>query len=128
MDGSRFDALTRRGVGLAAGGATALLALARLPGAKAKKKRKRCGKLDDPCNSNKKKCCCGFKCQPEDSTGNFCCRSFDSPCTVTSQDECCTKRCVEGFCLCKTIGQPCSENVNCCSGFCNQTTGQCAEE
>lgn len=120
MDGSRFDALTRRGVALAAGGVTALLALTHFPGAKAKKNKKKCGKQDDPCNFNKKKCCCGFNCEPVNASGNFCCRAADFP--ADSAQDCCSGRLELGKCICKTIGQTCSASRECCSGFCDTTT------
>ncbi len=60
MDGSTFDAWTRRRFGLAAGGV--LAALASLHGASAKKKRgKRCKKLCAGCKpGGKRKCCDGL--------------------------------------------------------------------
>lgn len=125
MDGSRFDAWTRRGFGAAAGGlAGSLLAMSAIPGAEAKKKKKKkCGKLNDACNSGKKKCCCGYECRPQDSSGNFCCRAPGFP--ASSEDDCCSGKLELGRCICKTLSQPCDSNEACCSGNC--TTGTCQE-
>lgn len=128
MDGSRFDAWTRRGFGTAAGGlAGALLAQAALPVAKAgKKKKKKCGKLNDQCNSGKKKCCCGYECQPQDSNGNRCCRAADFP--ASSDQECCSGRRELGRCICKTLFQACTSSEQCCSGFCDTAgSDQCEQ-
>ena len=121
MDGSRFDAWTRRGFGTAAGGlAGALLAQAAIPVAKAgKKKKKKCGKQNDQCNSGKKKCCCGYECHPQDSSGNRCCRAADFP--ASSDEECCSGHRELGRCICKTLGQTCDSNEACCSGLCSGT-------
>lgn len=125
MDGSRFDAWTRRGFGTAAGGvAGALLAQAALPGAEAKKKKKKkCTKLNDPCNSGKKKCCCGYECRPQNSSGDRCCRAPGFP--ANSAQDCCSGKLELGRCICKTLFQPCDSNEACCSGIC--TSGTCRE-
>ena len=129
MDGSQFDAWTRRGFGAAAGGlAGSLLTLSALPGAEAakkkgkgKKKKKRCGKLNDVCNSGKKKCCCGYECQQalNNNGGNHCCRAAGFP--ASSAQDCCNNKLELGHCVCKTLGQPCSTSQpeQCCSGSCN---------
>jgi hypothetical protein len=129
MEGSRFDAWTRRGVGLAATGlAGALLALSGFAGTgakkKGKKKKKKCKKFGETCNDSNKTCCCGLDCRESQNNANglHCCRGIGHECTPATQAECCTERCVEGFCLCKSIGQPCTEDHNCCSGNCAGTT------
>jgi hypothetical protein len=124
MDGSQFDAWTRRGFGAAAGGlAGALLAQAAIPGAEAKKKKKRCKKLNDACNSGKKKCCCGYECQPQGmSAQRFCCRAPGFP-DQGSPQNCCSGRSELGKCICKTLGQGCGAGRECCSGFC--VSGTC---
>jgi hypothetical protein len=98
MDGSAFDAWTRRRFGLAAGGvAASLLALAYSPGAQAKKKRKkrkRCRQLRAACSpGSKKKCCKAFRCLPTTFMGSDfrCCKDLDAPCGA--DDECCTSNC-----------------------------------
>jgi hypothetical protein len=127
MDGSQFDAWTRRGFGAAAGGlAGSLLALSAIPSAEAKKKNKKkknkCLKLNDKCNDNKKKCCCGYECQPVNASGNFCCRAAGFP--ADSAEDCCSGRPLElGKCICKTLGQGCGAGRECCSGFC--VSGTC---
>jgi hypothetical protein len=127
MDGSHFDAWTRRRFGVAAGGlAGSLLAQAGTPGAEAKKgkkKKKKCGKLNASCNQNKKTCCCGYECFEPNGGGARCCRTVGFP--AASAGDCCSARIELGTCICKTVGQPCSSSQNCCSGFCNATTDQC---
>ena len=123
MEGSRFDAWTRRGFGVAAGGlAGTILAQAAIPGAKAGKKRKRCGKQNDQCNDGKKKCCCGYHCEAFDSGPRRCCRAADFP--ASSDQDCCSGRRELGRCICKTLSQPCSESRQCCSGLCSSNTCQ----
>ena len=131
MDGSQFDAWTRRGFGAAAGGlAGSLLALAALPvaaakkkGKRGKKKRKRCTKLGDACNDGKKTCCCGLACrEPVNGleTGRKCCKIGGSPCTF-GENECCSGDCGGDFCACKTTGDTCGDDHECCSFRCNNT-------
>ena len=130
MDGSRFDAWTRRGFGLAAGGlAGSLLAQAAPLATEAKKKKKKkknkCREFGDSCSSNgKDACCCGLACQPVNSSGKFCCRSGGSECSAPS--ECCSGNCVGGYCICKTNGAACTANSQCCSFKCGMNgTGNC---
>lgn len=108
MDGSYFDAWTRRRIGMVAGGvfAGALGLIERVDGAakKRKNKKRRCRKLGKTCQkSDKQKCCGSLKCDTI---------SFE-PSTQT--------RC------CKTIDQPCSDNLDCCNGLCCGTAGVCQE-
>jgi hypothetical protein len=137
MDGSRFDAWTRRQFGLAAGGlAGSLLTLAGLVDAEAKKKgkkkkKKKCKKAGTGCNPNskKRKCCKkqNLTCAPIPGLGgNRCCKGLAQPCAATA--ECCSGFCLDGFCepeFCKEIGAGCGSNPDCCSDFCNGGTGKC---
>ncbi len=129
MDGSQFDAWTRRGFGVAAGGlAGTLLAKSGIPGVEAgkKKKKKKCKKLNDACNDGKKKCCCGYECHEpivvNGTNGRHCCRAPGFP-DQGSPNNCCSGRSELGKCICKTLGQPCGQDHECCSGDCN--TGEC---
>lgn len=133
MDGSRFDAWTRRGFSTAASGlAGALLAQAALPGAEAGKKKKKCKKLGQNCQrggGKNKKCCCGLACHPVNAVADsphHCCHLHGEPCTLANgAQKCCSGFCTvsgmssSGFCVCKTNGQGCSESRQCCSGFCD---------
>jgi hypothetical protein len=131
MDGSRFDAWTRRRFGLVAGGLAAMLVGAIGPQvAKAKKKGKgkRCKRLSAGCNPNGNlKCCGNLKCRPVPALGgNHCCRAvLGTPCVAPT--ECCSGFCLDDQCqpaFCKEIGQPCVTGPECCSGVCTLT--QCA--
>ena len=91
MDGSRFDAWTRRRIGLAAGGVTlSLLGLFTLGEDAAGKKR--CKRLGKRC-TKPKRCCGKLDC--------------DIPATTMSEQ----KRC------CKRKGKPCTSDPNCCQGL-----------
>lgn len=123
MDGSRFDAWTRRGFGLAAGGlAGSLLAQTGILDTEAKKKKKKkkcpkCREFAETCSADgKDACCCGLNCRPVDSTGSFCCRAGSTPCSTSG--ECCSGNCLQGFCICKFNGQACVSNNQCCSFNC----------
>jgi hypothetical protein len=123
MDGSRFDAWTRRRFGLAAGGlAGSLVALesAKVATAsqKKKKKQRRCKKDGQDCGG-RQKCCEDLICRPiEGLVGRHCCRDIDQPCTAMVQ--CCSGVC-EGVCICKSTGSVCFVDANCCSGSCGET-------
>jgi hypothetical protein len=136
MDGSQFDAWTRRGFGAAAGGlAGSLLAMSAIPGAEAKKgkkKKKKCKKLGDTCQPNggkNKKCCGCLACHPINAvpdSEHHCCNLHGEPCTLENAEEkCCSGQCggatmsTPGHCICKTNGQGCTESRQCCSGFCD---------
>jgi hypothetical protein len=95
MDGSRFDAWTRRQFGLTLGGGLALLlGLSKLDEIEAKKKRKRkrknrkkkrCKKVEQDCQGefDQSNCCNGLSCEPltPGSEDNRCCHPFvDDPC------------------------------------------------
>jgi hypothetical protein len=127
MDGSRFDAWTRRHFGLAAGGlAASLMGLAASGDVEAKKKKKKkkkkCKNLGVACTPGGKRKCCGKKglsCQPpiELPGGFHCCRRGFEPCASAS--ECCSETCTDGFCACKTEGLPClGIDAACCSLNC----------
>ena len=103
MDGSQFDAWTRRQFGLTAGAGAAagLLALLGLDDAEAKKnknknknknKKKKCRKLGQTCDqTKKKKKCCNDKqlCAQVEGlgSGNFCCKQLNQGCS--NDDDCC---------------------------------------
>jgi hypothetical protein len=88
MDGSRFDAWTRRRFGFAIGGAT-LVGLHSLTAGEAAKNKKRCKKLGKPCSPGGRKCCKKLKCREKGEIDpQFrCCRPDGQPCT--SSDQCC---------------------------------------
>ncbi len=100
MDGSRFDAWTRRRWGVAAGGLAMALLGVTWPdagSAKSKKrKRKRCSKAGRPCKGNPS-CCGSLKCQVSgEPTRLRCCRGDGKPCANGNQ--CC------GDLLCSEAG------------------------
>jgi hypothetical protein len=136
MDGSQFDALTRRSVGLAAGGLTAaLFATAGIAGTEAKKKkRKKCRKFGERCHEGgRKKCCCGLHCRPPlnglpRSQGNNhvlleCCHKGGEECEFDS--DCCSNRCEGDYCFCKGNGELCGVDTDCCSYECSGTPSTC---
>jgi hypothetical protein len=113
MDGSRFDAWTRRRFGIATGGVLAsLLGGLAVEDAEAKKhhkhkkhhkRKKRCLKLRASCTPGGKHKCCG-----------------DLKCRVDSVDEG-----VHTVC-CKTEGKHCDDTAECCSGLgCLIETSEC---
>lgn len=123
MDGSRFDAWTRRRFGLAAGGLVG--SFAGLFGigeddAKAKKgKKKRCRKLGQSCKSSGKRACCkkkGLACLQAEGGGSQCCRRGQASCA--SDGQCCSGSCMDGLCQCKTNGMECAFDAFCCSLNC----------
>jgi hypothetical protein len=127
MDGSRFDAWTRRRFGAAAGGlAGSLLGLAAFTGTAAKK---RCRKLGEPCKqdgSRKKKCCKGkgLQCREDPPLEFRCCRKGGEPCTDSGEaSQCCSLDCREGTCFCKALGQSCGTDRHCCSFNCDTSVG-----
>jgi hypothetical protein len=95
MDGSQFEAWTRRHLGIAAGGlGAALLDITADDGVAKKKhhkKKKRCKKLGDTCTvGGKRKCCTGTRCDlvgTDSITQTFCCHDIGGSCTVDT--ECC---------------------------------------
>jgi hypothetical protein len=110
MDGSYFDAWTRRRFGLAAGGLVGSLgALAGRGDAAAKKKRKkRCKRLRQACTLGRKRqrCCQG--------RGLFCDEVFALP---DGQTHCCHE-----------AGGTCADNRDCCrQGQCVLVTQRCAD-
>ena len=130
MDGSRFDAWTRRRFGLAAGGAVGSLLVLSGSGADAgdgkKKRKKRCLALGQSCRLGGKRKCCGKKglsCQifEESSNARRCCRKGLEPCTI--DDDCCSQDCTDGFCTCKSNGSTCTVDPLCCSLNC--VGGEC---
>ena len=114
MDGSGFDAWTRRRFGLAAGGlAASVAAMAGFADAEAKKKKKKCRKAGDRCGLGKnQQCCCPLQC----GVSGECCRGGGQPCSTDGQ--CCSNNCSGDFCVCKSNSQPCTLDEQCCSGTC----------
>ena len=129
MDGSRFDAWTRRRIGLAAGGVAAALG-GLIPlgedGTAKKKRKKRCRKLGRLCTQGGKKKCCGNRFCARPFTfpvEDRCCKGGGEQCTVEEASTCCTGECLlTGECFCKTGGQPCDRNGQCCSRKCSGGT------
>jgi hypothetical protein len=114
LDGTRFDAWTRRRFGLATGGAVAsMLGLLNLEDAEAKKKnknknknkkkkKKKCKKHGQSCDIDvkKKKCCSEDQLCAQVSelgSGNVCCKQLNFGCS-NSQDCCGDNRCHNGTC------------------------------
>jgi hypothetical protein len=93
MDGSLFDAWTRRRFGLAAAGtATAILGITQARDAEAKKKRKKkrrtkCKKLFAHCTPGGRKCCHGNLCEAPNLDGMLCCKPENKGCK--NSEECC---------------------------------------
>lgn len=132
MDGSRFDAWTRRRFGLAAGGAVgSLLAIVGEGSddvAAKKKKKKRCLNLGQRCRQGGKRKCCakkGLSCQifEEGSGGRRCCRKGLESCTEDS--DCCSQDCTDNRCACKSNGTECAHDVFCCSLKCEGDPATC---
>jgi hypothetical protein len=92
MNDTRFDAWTRRRVGVTAGGAAAsLLGLTRLPSTA----KKRCKRLGKPCVPGGRRCCNGRTCGgPPES--RFCCKQGGEPCEKNRH--CCNLACIAREC------------------------------
>lgn len=96
MDGSRFKVWTRRRFGVAAGGVLALALELRDPveiaaGKGKRRRRKRCKKLNHPCQpgNTKRNCCNTLICGPlHGIPGHRCCKGEGASCSAGS-DECC---------------------------------------
>jgi hypothetical protein len=127
MDGSRFDAWTRRRVGLAAGGVTIVLlglADADVRAKKKQKKKQRCRTLNQSCRrgGKRQRCCRGLACdEGKVVTGGLsCCRGFQAECD--SENQCCgALKCQPAIALsgdrcCSLVGQPCRVAADCCVG------------
>lgn len=124
MDGSRFDAWTRRRFGLVAGGLGAsLLGMMQIEDAEGKKK---CKDLRKKC-SKKKKCCkkknlvCGNVLDITDK--KVCCRPVQGECTEANEccgdkvcDQIAGKNPAKTFC-CGASERECSVTADCCEGF-----------
>ena len=130
MTDSRFDAWTRRRVGRAVGGLTALLLLiVAAPDAAARRRRKRrCVKPGNPCRNSRRarRCCRGLACDvTSDPTGRFCChRQRQTSCADDS--ECCGRKvhCSDRnddpgppFYCCGSIGAACGTLADCCGAL-----------
>ena len=133
MDGSRFDAWTRRRFGLAAGGVVGSLLgiVGEEPAdvvAKKKKKKERCRKLGQKCTKGGKRECCednGLACYrfDEATEAKRCCRRGNQPCVNDGQ--CCSGSCENDRCACKSNGQDCAGfDGFCCSLNCAGDTCQ----
>jgi hypothetical protein len=105
LDGSRFDAWTRRRLTLATGGLLASLAplgiLDEAAAKKKKRKKKRCRKLGAACTPGaKRKCCDSFTCSTinlEPGTQTRCCKYTLQACV--DDLECCQGLgCINGIC------------------------------
>ena len=135
VDGSQFDAWTRRRFGLAAGGLVAsLLGLTRLDAEakKHKKKRKRkkrkrnqaavCGTLGAICTPGVEPICCDNRLcgHAVNETADRCCLPGGTPCTDANGFQCCTAFCIpeSDQCLCKGPGADCNSSSQCCSNNC----------
>lgn len=113
MDGSRFDAWTRRRFGLVAGSALAAALGSASPDNVADveanthqqrrgRRRKRCRKPQRVCVPGGRRCCGGHACRTVGipPRGPFCCRDFDQPCPSGNDDECCEDFvCLDGRCV-----------------------------
>src|SRR5687768_3587282 len=125
MEGTRFDALTRRALGGAAGSlAASLLAIGARHTTAAKKKR--CKKLTQACRpgSKKKRCCKNLRCgELFDLSGTRCCRPLRAVCG--NDTECCgsVNGCapIQGLGAqarcCGSIGASCTSLQDCCDTF-----------
>jgi hypothetical protein len=139
MDGPRFDAWTRRRVGLLAGGLTA--SLLRLPaadlvGARRRKRKKKaaCRPLRFTCKDKKRRqrCCPGLFCaEVEGLSGDRCCQPYRTPCRDDS--ECCgVAECevingLDGDRCCGDEGGPCGSKLDCCGDLSCDTVKSSSE-
>jgi hypothetical protein len=85
MGDARFDAWTRRRFGLVASGAMAAL-LGLTPRGSVGKKR--CKRLREPCNPERRQCCRRSRCRKVGKEGFLCCRPVGESCRATRQ--CCS--------------------------------------
>lgn len=122
MDALRFDAWTRRRVGLAAGGLAASLLARDVPEAAAKKRKKRCVKVGAICRTSKKarRCCRGLACDvTPGGPGRFRChRQRQAPCNndreCCGDDVLCSDRTDDLTFLCRAnLGAACGETADC---------------
>ena len=106
MEGSRFDAWTRRRFGLAAGGLVASLLGSRTGDeteAKKQRRKPRCKTLGRLCTPSGTRKCCG-----------------DLRCRTTTLNAV-----VDTFC-CQTEGNPCEQHSHCCGDLCCAPSGLCS--
>lgn len=134
MDGLRFDALTRRGFGVATGGFVATLAGLTAPEPAARKKKKRCKKLSQRCQpgNKSKRCCKNLGCDVGFGGGpKTCCLRRQAVCEFESQ--CCGDENLGCFTIagldqqdrcCGSTGASCSSTDDCCITFAC-SGGQC---
>lgn len=137
MDGPRFDAWTRRAVGIAASGliATLLGSLGENASqARGNKKKKRCRRAGQRCrpSGQRKRCCKHLACATAaGESERHCCRQVQASCHVAS--ECCGELlCNEifpdsGLRCCAPGGVACSEDNDCCIGNVCTPSGACGD-
>lgn len=129
MDGMRFDAWTRRRLGLAASGIAATVIGMTTPAAagKNRKNRKnRCRKILDTCSTtpSAQSCCGGLNCDIVGTAGLRCCLGLRAPCEPAN-NRCCSRfQCAQPtspteFACCSKAGDPCEGDEDCCSDICN---------
>jgi hypothetical protein len=137
MDGSRFDAWTRRSLGLAAGGLAAAMVSLTTPNAagKKKKKEKTCRKILETCSTTGSgpSCCGTLNCDIVGTTGLHCCLGLRSSCDAANNRCCGHLKCAEPTdedetICCASAGDPCEVDRDCCAdagdAFCN-VGGEC---
>jgi hypothetical protein len=140
MDGSRFDAWTRRRFGLATGGLATLVAglYAAASGFAKKKRKRRCKKLGfSNCKTSgkRRRCCKGLGCdRPGMSLVRHCCLPIRRLCDDTVEDpqQCCGETVCEtisgldGHRCCVFPGDQCMDTSECCfTGIC--VSGTCVD-
>ncbi len=136
MDGSHFDAWTRRRFGVIAGGlAVSLLGVASSDEAIARRKRRkkkgRCRDVTESCGG-KKKCCRNYTCDRVGlSAGTFCCREVRQTCNGDTGPCCRDQVCdrisgLSGFRCCGTVNASCQSSGECCGNF-RCLEGRCLE-
>ena len=139
MDGSRFDAWTRRRVGLViGGGAVSLLGPRGRDGAAAKntKRKRRCRRVQQTCRPGhrRKRCCNTLRCEEDPEVGgNRCCRPLRGFCA--EEGDCCgtaTIDCAEIAGLgtetrcCGDVDHDCTDSNDCCGNLsCRLELGRC---
>jgi hypothetical protein len=145
MDGTVFDAWTRRRFGIASGGLIASLLTANLAmnvAAKKRRKKKKCGKRKKRCHGTcikKTQCCRDSDCP----AGTYCCEgdcvSLETCCVKGSNgpcpEGCPCRRTVEGEQVCVTneavlcaqcsSSEACNKNERCVLVTCGDITATC---
>jgi hypothetical protein len=132
MDGTRFDAWTRRRIGFAAGnvlGTLGVLPTFAMSAAKKGKRKRRCKKLGfHPCKTGgkKRRCCKGLRCEVTGMAAvRQCCLPAQRLCNDMSEfPECCGEQAcdtIDGLdgtrCSGGSPGDPCQVDADCCQFF-----------